>query len=643
MQFIKEFEDIDISDLSDYLLKCSQPFAASELYDSIEAAKFIDLSKRLSEFRAIVDPELFKISEKILKKLEEKDEYNSYLLVNNDITHIKYQPGGFFKSHRDYLSITSNIIEEYTLLICVTPEEISKITKGGETLIHVSPYYTHVSKTTITTGSGILFRKDLLHEGSIILSGGKEIISMNILVIRKNTLNDGILFVTFPSSEKNSLIDTMQNKSYALSVSNINKVPQSLLAGLVNFQNKSDNIYKYECENISYEDFAIIANVVNGVYISANEAIRNMDLLDYYGYDKKNLLINFNDEDIPELENYDDDENIIEEPKLGLGGETCYLCNKIDNKLYDCSKCHKVKYCSKKCQKIHWQQIHKIECGKVDLEKNEQIIICQNAEKTKVFSKLAAELEQPMITFKIIFAEGTISFGGGMSGTNPVMVKMQPVYVTLGDYENILLKINLMTTHPNIDEPENILDLMLDDNEDNDEDDENDDEKFKHNQSVKLVDEYYESEEDSDDEKGENKKIMRIERCENINFGLLFSKPENMKELIKSTLGIDSKGYPSLLYKDYISLPSNGKTLCSYKYFHIDENNKTCFTKDEAETMCEYLEEIKFLDYVKRQINKIEFQLPQIFKSNDRFFCNESVYGSFNFLEVTGMLMIPRD
>lgn len=89
---------------------------------------------------------------------------HKYTLRRNDITHIKYEEGGFFKRHRDYLSTTSNLIEEYTLILCVTPENSSETSvDGGNTAI----YTFGGSKIfdTTTPGCGVLFRKDLEHEG----------------------------------------------------------------------------------------------------------------------------------------------------------------------------------------------------------------------------------------------------------------------------------------------------------------------------------------------------------------------------------------------------------------------------------------------------------------------------------------------
>ena len=63
------------------------------------------------------------------------------MLRRNDVTHIKYRQGGFLKRHRNYLSTTSNFVEESTLLLCVAPSDVIDVTgnssgesvQGGET------------------------------------------------------------------------------------------------------------------------------------------------------------------------------------------------------------------------------------------------------------------------------------------------------------------------------------------------------------------------------------------------------------------------------------------------------------------------------------------------------------------------------
>ena len=158
---------------------------------------------RKSTFRTITDSKLFDLVDNVIARLNEDDQSYRYTLRRNDVTHIKYEEGGFFNRHRDYLSTTSNLIEEYTLLLCVTPQDDNDDdavkNKGGETIIHT--YGGATAYDTTTTGSGILFRKDLLHEGNELISGEKHIITANIWATRKEQSKQ-VLLVTFPQKGK---------------------------------------------------------------------------------------------------------------------------------------------------------------------------------------------------------------------------------------------------------------------------------------------------------------------------------------------------------------------------------------------------------------------------------------------------------
>lgn len=107
-----------------------------------------DESLRTSSFRALTDPKLFDMVESVLAPISAADDTYSFTLRRNDATHIKYGEGGFFKRHADYLSLTSNVVEEFTFIICVTPEEIAATTEGGETIIHA---FQHSKKFAATT------------------------------------------------------------------------------------------------------------------------------------------------------------------------------------------------------------------------------------------------------------------------------------------------------------------------------------------------------------------------------------------------------------------------------------------------------------------------------------------------------------
>jgi hypothetical protein len=173
---------------------------------------FIFRDLRKSTFRTITDNKLFDLVDDVVARLNEDDQSYRYTIRRNDVTHIKYEEGGFFKRHRDYLSTTSNLIEEYTLLLCVTPQDAAdddavknkeggsvNSVVGGETIIHT--YGGAKTYDTTTTGSGILFRKDLEHEGAELISGEKHIITANIWATRKEQSKQ-VLLVTFPQEGK---------------------------------------------------------------------------------------------------------------------------------------------------------------------------------------------------------------------------------------------------------------------------------------------------------------------------------------------------------------------------------------------------------------------------------------------------------
>jgi hypothetical protein len=93
--------------------------------------------------------------------------------------------------------LQSNVVEEYTLLLCVTPPGIE--TLGGETRVTLNPHTALTSLATVTRGCGLLFRKDLTHEGLIVTQGSKEIVSVNIWAMRKADEAASLIHVRFCS------------------------------------------------------------------------------------------------------------------------------------------------------------------------------------------------------------------------------------------------------------------------------------------------------------------------------------------------------------------------------------------------------------------------------------------------------------
>ena len=86
--------------------KNPQAFSPSLLYETATKKKIKDTERRLSEFRAITnDDELWDACERIVAAVSAEDSNYTYALVRNDATHLRYEEGGFFKTHQDFLSL----------------------------------------------------------------------------------------------------------------------------------------------------------------------------------------------------------------------------------------------------------------------------------------------------------------------------------------------------------------------------------------------------------------------------------------------------------------------------------------------------------------------------------------------------------
>lgn len=104
-RFVREIHDIDVASLAAYLNKSEAPFQSSALYSVADEGRFVDETLRLSKFRTFSDAALFGIVRHIVDGISDADPKTTFRLVENDITHIRYETGGFFKPHADYLSL----------------------------------------------------------------------------------------------------------------------------------------------------------------------------------------------------------------------------------------------------------------------------------------------------------------------------------------------------------------------------------------------------------------------------------------------------------------------------------------------------------------------------------------------------------
>ena len=307
-QFVREFSCIDTTKLIEYLEQCRAPFSPSLVYEVATEQKLLDENKRISMFRCITNPALFEICRNLLSELTASDPFNVFTLHENDVTEIVYSPGGKFGVHRDFLSLTSNVIEEYTLL--VSTNRPGDIVEGGETRVAINKYTQLTSKATTTPGCALLMRKDLEHEGLVVTGGQKAIISLNVWCMRKSQPAAGvgagagagglqqIIHVTFPprSAEAGGHceageedLQALTDRSYAIPVSFLDRDPNTHLTEFVQFENSKRGhgeplapVLSYCSTLFDYDAFKPVFLALSGGYVPLEDIVKRWESLDYF-------------------------------------------------------------------------------------------------------------------------------------------------------------------------------------------------------------------------------------------------------------------------------------------------------------------------------------------------------------------------
>ena len=249
--------------IHDRLLSSKIPFQSSQLYISSDKQKITDTEKRRSEYRTFTDPDLFDLCDDLIKQINEKQNTFTFKLVQNDVTEITYGLGGFFKPHKDYLSLTTNNVLEYTMIVC-----LSANCEGGETLFHFNPQFTHISQKSSTQYGVVLFRKDVVHEGVLLTSGHKKIMTLNLLGIPHH--QEDILVINCLDTEDSPLV---------VSQSEVARFP-NYFSSLLDYS-ESDKIVITSVDNTE-EEMQTVYKVLTGQSLTMDEYKKHEHVLDYY-------------------------------------------------------------------------------------------------------------------------------------------------------------------------------------------------------------------------------------------------------------------------------------------------------------------------------------------------------------------------
>lgn len=621
-QFIKEFGIIDLEQqktlitlVKKYIETNSIPLQPSQLYSSLEEKKFVDVEKRKSKYTAIVDDGIFSAAKHLVQKLNSIDKQYDFKLVENDVTYIEYKQGDFFKSHEDYLSMTSNAIEEFTLIMCCNAD-----CEGGRTIFRINEFFTYPSAESCTPQHCVVFRKDLKHEGELIKSGTKEILTMNLLAVPKSS--ERVLVVKFEKTNQMSLISL--DKIYSCGETTL-KIFCDFCDETTTNTNK-ERIITYIDKMFTEKDFECIYRILNKAYISINDFKLNKHIIDYYQINVKNILLtefNVTYKSITNTINFSDD-----------------------------------------------------------------FILNDTPEQTTFMLEIVKEQRLPYVPFKMVLVEGTLVYGGEASGNDPCEMDMSPVWISLSEYNNILLFKTLTNLSDNsqsmlqvmkskdsqyprvftnfrksgkryleIVSVENIADYSdsetgtLDhclseqerqqipnaskkSKEEDDDQEDNDQEEEEEEDSDKFEIEDFSEKDERDVYK---QKVCQddIYSLNHVNFDLRLCTPNITNSKI---LNIMSRRSESILGTYRYPVFSDVSSTCDA--YSLDKDGKMFLFGKQCDRAVDALKALKFDEKVKKMLNTTKFNFPQEKTVIDEHFCNESVYGKCTVLFITGFIRI---
>lgn len=599
MNSVKEFGilDQDLSDnIENFVINNSSEMNDSKMYSTEKNELFIDKNIRSSKFRIINDEELFNMFENLINKINEKDKNSDFIIVRNNITHIKYESGDFFKEHEDYLSMTSNAIQEYTMIYCLNAN-----CEGGETVLKINDFFTHESKASITKNNILIFRKDIRHEGKKLLSGIKEILTLNLWSISK--INGRKVIINFQNSPG----------IYVIPYENIMD-QESLIKTTIEY-NEEDNIY-FTSINFKYEDFTIVYDILMKIYISISDWENYSDIIDYFGINIKNVLFSNKLSKLPKVRPYNlgKDDIII----LNTQEHTEYLNLSIKDNF--------LQYLSFFVIFAEGQNSFVGNMTEDPLKYNMDPVYCSFSDYNSVllFNKLMdTNASKPNYNF-------------------PIKI----------NYNNFIEKEDKnILNYP-------IIKLYPFENESDDENEEEDEEDEDFSVEWDKVNKIYQQKSKKSKLTLPIKKLEASEDVEfcnmttsNLKFGFkdislnsiikyLFLNNNNImiKELLYNT---DHDFFKEEVeYKNKKTGEVKLKTPKNYGGYWLDTYNNTFLDNKQQENLINRINKLDFFNKIKNQINDINFILPQVKVESANHFCNEDVYSKMNLIIISGFIKL---
>eukprot|EP01083_Nonionella_stella_P007824 22511_1 len=600
MQFVREYGMLD-QDLFDeiklFVENDTTEFEESELYSSVSQQKFIDHNERVSMYKKIRSNTLFGMVDQLISRINIDETFYQFMLFKNDITYIKYSQGGFFKAHEDYLSITSNCIQEFTFILCI--DSNCGLDDGGETVFQINDYFQHKSRHTITNGHALLFRKDIKHEGRKIIRGHKHILTMNLWGFNKNdNYNQQNIVITFnhQNDKRNICILPLFN---VLNLSNT-KLAMDLMQNDGLNIDKGHALIHYDEKQLSVDTFRVFKQIYDESYITIQQFNQYKDDIFRYGFEYKNLLIDFGANNDAKKSKVNKEYNVLNGRPMFVGQDTW-----CDDKAFEAVKKKTVvrdapyQYNAWKIEDVDEQEMS----TKVDVDAkpdendwrfnvnmlwNREMYLCDNNEQLMYILDMIKTDGLLYVPFKIVFVEGVLFYGGGMWGSKPDHLVMQPAWMSVGELDHILFYKRLGIKY--IEDTMIYLKKTLQDSGVLSTFD-------MVNRIITNSDGYY--------------RDMNLEEAE-----------ENEKDKEE---------------KDVFVFDEDKHYRFPYR---LNEENRMVLNKRYYSHIIRRIKNMDLVNKVRTKLNEISYTFPQIKKSVESNFCNEDVYGNFNLIISSGFMSV---
>ena len=253
------------------LEKYKNKFKDSTVYIA-ETKKEAISSKRSSQTSTFNDEKIRELVQNNVVPILNKDCNSCYFTVPNyHQDWVKYSVGGEFKIHTDFVKYHYKDMKTYTMLIGLKNTE-----SGGETNLYL-PYKKKRNKRQrrqrrkvtfsegINPGGILCFQSDLLHSGSPVLRGEKEVLVLTLWAFKKTVYHDSNLL----------LIKTSDNHQYLVSK---DLVKDTIFMSQSSFEDTSIIESK-----LSGDEVGNAINFISGNYSKIKRDSNLYDILGYTG------------------------------------------------------------------------------------------------------------------------------------------------------------------------------------------------------------------------------------------------------------------------------------------------------------------------------------------------------------------------